>query len=118
MLRKTAHDYLRATYTARIYESTSGRQKYSTEAVSQTAQPAIDTKSNDYQRLPASTLPTYYFQKSLPRLAIPKLELTAQRYLDSVKCILSSDEFKKTQRLVQEFQTGAGLSKGILLIII
>jgi carnitine O-palmitoyltransferase 2 len=61
-----------------------------------------------YQYLPRSVLPTYYFQKSLPRLPIPKLELTVSRYLESLKPIVPEEQLAKTQKLTLQFQDGIG----------
>ena len=87
-------------------------RQYGTEASAKALlhDPTDGNVSEEYQALPKSSLPTYYFQKSLPRLPVPKLELTAQRYLNSAQCILTPKEFERTQRLVKEFETGIGLS--------
>ncbi|CAF0927076.1 unnamed protein product [Adineta steineri] len=67
-------------------------------------------KSDDYNCLKASILPTDHFQYSLPRLPIPKLELTCERYLSAVKPILNNDEksFEQTRQLVEDFRSGDG----------
>jgi len=49
-----------------------------------------------------------HFQKSLPRLAIPKFEKTIERYLASQKPLLLPDEFEKTRRIAENFLTGEG----------
>lgn len=46
---------------------------------------------------------TYYFQKSLLRLPIPKLEDTLSRYLNAVQPVVSKEAFEKTQLHVKEF---------------
>ncbi|KAG1691644.1 hypothetical protein DVH05_026807 [Phytophthora capsici] len=53
-------------------------------------------------------IPTFHFQKSLTRLPIPKLEDTLSRYLAAVEPVVSSDQFKQTQRAVADFQKGVG----------
>ncbi len=55
-----------------------------------------------------SILPTDHFQYSLPRLPIPKLEDTCQRYLASQRPLLNDEEYKATEKLVQEFKVGKG----------
>ena len=55
-------------------------------------------------------IPTYHFQKSLPRLPIPKLEDSLSRYLSAVEPIVTSQELAQTQRAVLEFQNGVGLA--------
>ena len=53
-----------------------------------------------FQLLQKSSVKTDFFQRSLPRLPIPKLKDTSQRYLASQKALLSEDEFKATEALV------------------
>ncbi|KAG1666869.1 Carnitine O-palmitoyltransferase 2, mitochondrial [Nymphon striatum] len=71
--------------------------------------PAIDTRlNNGYQYLERDKLPTMHFQKSLPRLPIPELEKTCDRYLKSQKPILNEEKFNKTTSIVKKFQDGIG----------
>ena len=58
-----------------------------------------------------------HFQKSLPRLEIPKLEDTIERYMTSQKPLLSSEEFETTDKIAKDFLKGDGLRRFILLII-
>ncbi|KAM4677552.1 carnitine O-palmitoyltransferase 1, muscle isoform [Discoglossus pictus] len=48
------------------------------------------------------------FQMSLPRLPVPPLELTIQRYLQSVRPLLDDDQFKQMKILAEEFQVDLG----------
>lgn len=66
------------------------------------------TLGADEQYLQRSMLPTDHFQKSLPRLPIPKLEDTCQRYLNAQRALLSDDELKKTRGWVEKFRNGIG----------
>ncbi|XP_055857990.1 carnitine O-palmitoyltransferase 2, mitochondrial [Episyrphus balteatus] len=67
------------------------------------------TSSQDnYQYLHKSKLPTLYFQKSLPRLPIPELEKTCQRYLAAVEPILSPESLQTTKSIVSKFSSGTG----------
>lgn len=59
--------------------------------------------SDDYQFLQKSNMPTYYFQKSLPRLPIPKIEKTLERYLASQRPLLSDEEYKVTEAACKKF---------------
>lgn len=52
-----------------------------------------------------------HFQPSLPRLPIPRLEDTCQRYLNAQFPLLDATHFEDTKRLVANFQSEAG--KGI-----
>lgn len=69
----------------------------------------ISRKSSSYQNdeyqflSPRSNMPTYYFQKSLPRLAIPKPEKTLERYLAAQRPLLSDEEFKRTEGYCNKF---------------
>jgi len=73
-------------------------------------------EKESYQFLPKSSLPTYYFQKSLPRLPIPKLELTASRYIEALKPLVSPEQVAVTEKLTKEFQEGIGLGEAVDLI--
>lgn len=55
----------------------------------------------NYQFLERSKVPTLHFQKSLPRLPIPELSKTCQRYLAAQTPILSADELAETTKLVR-----------------
>ncbi|XP_060576192.1 carnitine O-palmitoyltransferase 2, mitochondrial-like isoform X2 [Ruditapes philippinarum] len=55
-----------------------------------------------------SIVPSDHFQKSLPRLPIPKLELTCERYLKSQAVLQSDKEHTATKKLVDEFLAGEG----------
>ncbi|XP_049444290.1 carnitine O-palmitoyltransferase 2, mitochondrial [Epinephelus fuscoguttatus] len=55
-----------------------------------------------------SVVPSMHYQKSLPRLPVPKLEDTIRRYLAAQKPLLNDDQFRTTEKLAQEFQSGAG----------
>ncbi|EDW19649.1 carnitine O-palmitoyltransferase 2, mitochondrial [Drosophila mojavensis] len=67
------------------------------------------THGTHYQYLQNSKLPTLYFQRSLPRLPIPLLEKTCERFLASVQPILTPDEHRETQQVVEEFRQGIGM---------
>eukprot|EP00946_MAST-07B_sp_MAST-7B-sp1_P000496 g496.t1 len=53
---------------------------------------------------------TYSFQGALPSLPVPSLLDTIERYLESVRPMLTSDEFRDTERLASDFLTGLGPS--------
>jgi carnitine O-palmitoyltransferase 2 len=59
-------------------------------------------KSDEYQYLQRSSIPTYHFQKSLRRLPIPKLEDSARRYLNAVKAIVTDADYKQSEAVVKE----------------
>lgn len=48
------------------------------------------------------------FEDSLPRLPVPSLEETCQRYLRSVRPLLDSRQFANTKRAVEEFTSPTG----------
>ncbi|CAG01600.1 unnamed protein product [Tetraodon nigroviridis] len=50
------------------------------------------SSSDDY--LQRSLVPTMHYQKSLPRLPIPKLEDTMRRFLAAQRPLLSDDQFR------------------------
>lgn len=47
-----------------------------------------------------------HFQPSLPRLPIPKLEKTCERYLAAVKPLLDDNSFARTSLIVDQFRQG------------
>ncbi|XP_023674577.1 carnitine O-palmitoyltransferase 2, mitochondrial isoform X1 [Paramormyrops kingsleyae] len=55
-----------------------------------------------------SIVPTMHYQKSLPRLPIPKLEDTIRRYLAAQKPLLNDEQYSKTEKLARDFQSGVG----------
>lgn len=74
------------------------------------------SSSSDINKIAPSPLPTYYFQKSLPRLPIPKLELTCQRYLEALKPLITPEQLSRTEKLLSNFQNGVGNSEWDMLI--
>lgn len=67
-------------------------------------------KDDDYQYLQRSKVPTLHFQNSLPRLPIPELQKTCDRYLAAQRPLLSPQDYAKTEAVVSEFKKGEGLS--------
>lgn len=49
-----------------------------------------------------------HFQPSLPRLPIPPLEATCQRYLNAQLPLLDCNALENTKQLVANFQSEAG----------
>ncbi|GLH11647.1 uncharacterized protein GBIM_16393 [Gryllus bimaculatus] len=62
----------------------------------------------DYQYLQRSKVPTFHFQPSLPRLPIPALEKTCERYLAAQQALLPESSFEKTKKIVTEFEKNEG----------
>lgn len=62
----------------------------------------------DYEFIQRSQIPTMHFQHSLPRLPIPKLDLTCERYLAVQKPLLIEEAYRKTETNVNQFRTTAG----------
>ncbi|CAF96633.1 unnamed protein product, partial [Tetraodon nigroviridis] len=55
-----------------------------------------------------SVVPTMHYQKSLPRLPVPKLEDTIRRYLAAQSPLLDSDQFRITEKASQTRTSGVG----------
>ncbi|XP_067001978.1 carnitine O-palmitoyltransferase 2, mitochondrial isoform X2 [Anabrus simplex] len=64
--------------------------------------------SEDYEYIQRSKVPTFHFQASLPRLPIPELEKTCERYLAAQQPLLKSGEFEKTKDHVSKFREAEG----------
>ncbi|XP_066453679.1 carnitine O-palmitoyltransferase 2, mitochondrial [Eleutherodactylus coqui] len=69
---------------------------------------AYSSGSGDTEYLHRSIVPTMHFQKSLPRLPVPKLEDTIKRYLNAQRPLLDDEQFRKTEQLAHNFQSGVG----------
>lgn len=52
-----------------------------------------------------------HFQPSLPRLPIPPLESTCQRYLNAQLPLLDCNTLENTKKLISNFQADAGKGK-------
>lgn len=74
------------------------------------------SSTEEYQFLQRSVLPTYYFQKSLPRLPIPTLENTCERYLSAQKPLLDEKSYQFTEKMVGNFRKDDGPKLQALLI--
>lgn len=71
--------------------------------------------SIENQFLQVSKIPTMHFQPSLPRLPIPKLENTCDRYLAAQKPLLTQEKFDRTFKYVTEFKNSEGkILQGVL----
>ncbi|XP_020368798.2 carnitine O-palmitoyltransferase 2, mitochondrial [Rhincodon typus] len=66
------------------------------------------SSSSELDYLHKSIVPTDHFQKSLPRLPIPKLQDTMQRYLTAQKPLLDNDQYRRTEQLAEDFEKGIG----------
>lgn len=57
----------------------------------------------DYQYMQRSKVPTMHFQKSLPRLPIPELTKSGERYLNALKPLLTNQQFVEAERRTLDF---------------
>lgn len=71
--------------------------------VYQMSRNSSSANQDKYQYLQHSNMPTYYFQKSLPRLPIPKAEQTLKRYLAAQHPLLTDEEFRVTESYCNKF---------------
>lgn len=55
-----------------------------------------------------SVIPTMHYQASLPRLAIPDLDKTCERYLYATSPLVSPEQHARTREVVEDFRTGLG----------
>lgn len=62
----------------------------------------------NYQYLQRSKVPTMHFQKSLPRLPIPELAKSGERYLNALKPILSAAQYDQSEKRTRDFLTNEG----------
>ena len=59
---------------------------------------------NEERYIQYSRVPTDHFQPGLPRLPIPKLEQTLDRYLAALRPVCSDEEYQQSQGAVEEFK--------------
>ncbi|BET00194.1 carnitine [Nesidiocoris tenuis] len=59
----------------------------------------------------------YSFQGSIPRLPLPSVKDTMQRYLRSVRPLLSDAEYARMEKLALEFQNGIGVKLQRYLVL-
>lgn len=65
-------------------------------------------KGSSAEYLHQSVVPSMHYQKSLPRLPVPKLEDTIRRYLAAQRPLLDDDQYRITEKQAQDFQIGVG----------
>ncbi|XP_046682241.1 carnitine O-palmitoyltransferase 2, mitochondrial [Homalodisca vitripennis] len=63
----------------------------------------------DYQHIEKSAVPTHHFQKSLPRLPIPELDKTCERYLRAQLPLLVPESYDYTKSCVDKFRKTEGV---------
>ncbi|XP_071498613.1 peroxisomal carnitine O-octanoyltransferase-like isoform X1 [Diadema antillarum] len=51
---------------------------------------------------------TFQFDEGLPPLPVPQLDDTLDKYLDSVRAVTTDEEYRETQRVVEEFRSSLG----------
>lgn len=59
---------------------------------------------------------TFEFEENLPNLPVPSLAKTLEIYLDSVRAVVSEEEYKTTEVLVRNFENGIGVKLQELLL--
>ncbi|XP_058447494.1 carnitine O-palmitoyltransferase 2, mitochondrial [Malaya genurostris] len=64
--------------------------------------------SDEYQYMQRTRIPMLHFQASLPRLPIPKLDKTCERYLAAQKPLLIDEAYRKTKDNTDRFLTTDG----------
>lgn len=56
-----------------------------------------------------ATKPTLYYQESLPKLPIPKLEDTLAKYLRTLQPLLDTKDYERVKKIVADFQANLGV---------
>lgn len=91
-----------------LIHKSSGSRVVCEKGLQTTLRRSKTTLQNDYQFLQRTSIPMLHFQPSLPRLPIPKLENTCDRYLASLKPLLSPEDYDKSSAIVKSFQETVG----------
>ncbi|XP_047019597.1 carnitine O-palmitoyltransferase 2, mitochondrial [Helicoverpa zea] len=76
-----------------------------------------NVKDVEYQYLQRSKLPTMHFQKSLPRLPIPDLSKTGERYLKALRPLLNDSQYEEAQQRTGNFIAKEGKNLQEKLIV-
>lgn len=63
------------------------------------------------QYIQQSIVPTMHFQDSLPRLPIPELDKTCDRYISALKPLIDESKLQNTVNIVEKFKNGEGKGK-------
>ncbi|KAF5274547.1 hypothetical protein FQA39_LY07159 [Lamprigera yunnana] len=98
-----------------VLEKDASKDDKVSKQFSKTCKNCFHSESFDYQFWQKSIVPTMHFQSSLPRLPIPKLEDTCQRYLNAQLPLLSKESFKNTEKYVVDFKESEGKALQALL---
>ncbi|XP_046962090.1 carnitine O-palmitoyltransferase 2, mitochondrial [Vanessa cardui] len=69
---------------------------------------AKNVRNVDYQYMQRSKVPTMHFQKSLPRLPIPELNNTQDRYLKALKPLLTNEQYSAAVKRTNSFVANEG----------
>lgn len=74
-------------------------------------------KDLEYQYLQRSKVPTMHFQKSLPRLPVPDISNSGDRYLRAIKPLLTADQYKQAEQRTMKFinQEGKQLQEKLII---
>lgn len=62
----------------------------------------------NYQYLQKSKVPTFHFQKSLPRLPIPELKNSSERYLRALRPLLTDNQYDEATKRTGVFVNNEG----------
>jgi len=77
---------------------------------------AVRSLSEDDEFLHRSIVPTDHFQASLPRLPVPKLEDSCRRYLAALAPVLTPEELRRSEKIVDAFRDGEGIREHASLL--
>lgn len=77
---------------------------------------ALDKCLRNYQHYVGGDFPTFYFQSSLPRLPIPDLKQTCEKYLKAVKPLIDDKDYTRTEKIVNNFLLLEGMKLQQMLI--
>ena len=61
---------------------------------------------------------TFQYQNDLPKLPVPKLQETLQKYLKSARVLVDEEQFAKTEAIVKEFGRSDGMGEQLYQYIL
>ena len=89
------------------------RQLYPTAALSSSSASSSSASSSSSVYLNDSSIPTMHFQASLPRMPIPPLEETVQKYLTALEPIVNEEQLAEAKLAAEEFLSEGGRGKDL-----
>ncbi|CAJ0634490.1 14502_t:CDS:10 [Entrophospora sp. SA101] len=94
-----------------VFRPRQQQQQYITKMVNRNFSNTNSISNTSPYPVDNSVGPMLRYEKSLPRLPVPKLSDTLDKYLKSVRPLVNDEEFAKTQAAIEEFKKPGGIGE-------